>query len=77
MEYTTAYTPEKNSVAERFNRTIIQMTRAMITWSELPQRFWADAACTANLLRNFLPAGQDNFSPNELWNGHKQEINHL
>lgn len=77
MEYTTVYTPEENSVAKRFNRTIIQMTRAMITWSERPQRFWAEAACTANYLRNFLPAGQDNLSPNELWDGHKPEINHL
>ena len=26
MKYTTVYTPKENGVAERFNRTIIQMT---------------------------------------------------
>ena len=39
MEYTTAYTPEKNEVAERLNRTLIQMARAMLLWAELFQKF--------------------------------------
>lgn len=30
MEYTTAYTPEQNGVAERYNRTIIQIARAVL-----------------------------------------------
>ena len=30
VEFITAYTPEENGVAERFNRTIIQMTKAML-----------------------------------------------
>ena len=29
MKYIIAYTPKENGVAERFNRTIIQMARAM------------------------------------------------
>ena len=77
MEYTTAYTPEENGVAERFNRTIIQMTRAMLIWSGLPQGFWGEAACTANYLRNLLPAGRDDLSPIELWHGHKPNISHI
>ena len=31
MEYTNAYTPEENGVAESFNRTIIQTMKAMLT----------------------------------------------
>ena len=67
MKYTTAYTSEENGVAEKYNRTIIQMARAMLLWAELPQRFWGEAVCTANYLRNMMPAGQDKQkSPNEL-----------
>ena len=77
MEYATAYTPEENGVAERFNRTIIQMTRAMLVWSELPQNFWSEAAKTANYLRNLLPAGHDDLSPYELWEGSKPSVSHI
>ena len=77
MEFTTVYTPKENGVAERFNRTIIQMTRAMLMHAQLPQSFWGEAAVTANYLRNILPGGQDDQSPNELWNGYKPEISHI
>lgn len=77
MEYTTAYTPEQNGVAERFNRTIIQMARAMLIWSELPHSFWGEAACTANYIRNLLPSGQDDLSPSEQWHGHKPNVAYI
>lgn len=77
IEYTPAYTPEENGVAERFNRTIVQMARAILVWSKLTQKFWAEAVCTANYLRNLLPSGQDDLSPNELWNGHKPNVIHI
>lgn len=47
------------------------MTRFLFTWSEIPQQFWAEAACMTDHLRNLLPAGQDDISPNELWDGNK------
>lgn len=31
----------------------------------------------ANYLRNLLPAGQDDISPNELWEGNKPNINQI
>ena len=33
-EFTTAYTPEENGVAERFNRTIVEMARSMLIWAD-------------------------------------------
>lgn len=77
MEYTTVYTQGKNGVAKRFNRTIIQMTRAMLTWSKFAQNFWTEAAGTANYLRNLLSEGQDDLSLNELWNGNKHNVSHI
>jgi len=38
-----AYTPQFNGVAERFNRTIIEMVQAMLIDSSLSCGFWAKA----------------------------------
>lgn len=78
MEYTIAYTSEENGVAERFNRIIIQMTRAMLLWAEFPQRFWGEVVSTTNYLRNLMPAKQDKKkSPNELWTRSRPDVSHL
>lgn len=37
--YTSAYTPEQNGVAERYNRTVVQIVRAMLIGAKLPQSF--------------------------------------
>ena len=77
VEYTSPYTPEQNGVAERYNRTIVQIVRAMLIGAKLPQKFWREAAKTANYLRNFLPSGHDTQSPEELWSGKTPSITHL
>lgn len=59
MGYTSKYTPKQNGVAERYNQTIVQIVRAMLTWAGLLVTFWAEAAKTANYLRNRLPLGAD------------------
>ena len=64
MEYTTAYTPEENTVAERLNRTIIQMVRYMLEYADLPDGFWPETALYANYLKNVLPILEGN-SPYE------------
>lgn len=77
MEYTSTYTPEQNGVAERYNRTVVQIVRAMFTWAGLPVTFWAEAAKTANYLRNRLPSGEDKMCPEELWSAKKPSVDHL
>ena len=39
--------PEQNGVAERMNRTLLEMVCSMLVDSKLPQRFWAEALSTA------------------------------
>lgn len=39
-------TPEQNGVAERLNRTLIEMVRSMLIDSKLPQKFWGEALST-------------------------------
>ncbi|GJW92173.1 putative ribonuclease H-like domain-containing protein [Tanacetum coccineum] len=40
-EYSIARTPQKNSVTERRNRTLIEAARTMLADSKLPTTFWA------------------------------------
>ena len=46
---------EQNGVAERFNKTLVEMVRSMLADSELPKSFWAKALVTAIYLRNRSP----------------------
>ena len=53
---TVPKTPEQNSVAERKNRTLVEATRCMISDSNLPKSFWAEAISTANYVINRSPS---------------------
>lgn len=46
------HTPEQNGIAERRNRTLVELARCMLIESELPQSFWGEAINTANYIRN-------------------------
>lgn len=50
------YTPQQNGVAERANRTIVEMARAMLIKSNVPKALWAEAVNTAVFLRNKCPS---------------------
>ncbi|XP_060195162.1 uncharacterized protein LOC132624392 [Lycium barbarum] len=45
-ELTTPYTPEQNGVAERKNRTVVEMGRSMMHSRGVPKCFWAEAVAT-------------------------------
>ena len=45
-DLTVPKTPQQNGVAERQNRTLIEMTRSMLAGSNLPQKLWAEALST-------------------------------
>ena len=46
------YTLQQNGVAERANRTIVEMMWSMIHVQRLGQKFWAEAVCSAVYLCN-------------------------
>lgn len=51
-----AYTPEQNGVAERYNHSIIESTRASLhDTSHLPSHFWEQAVQNAVYMKNRLP----------------------
>lgn len=73
-----AYTPQQNGVAERKNRTLVEMARCMIIESKTPTSFWAEAVAMANHIRNRCPTKSLNGGiPFELWTGKKVRLQYV
>ncbi|GKD71712.1 ribonuclease H-like domain-containing protein [Tanacetum coccineum] len=51
-EFNIARTPHQNGVAERKNRTLIEVARTMLADSKLPTTFWAEPVNTACYVQN-------------------------
>ena len=49
-------TPAQNGVAERKNRHLLEVARALLFQMSVPKPFWADAISTACFLINRLPS---------------------
>lgn len=78
-EQTSAYSSSSNGIAERMNRTLMDMVRTMLLTSGLPAPFWGEALHTAAKIRNRLPTSslEDNISPHQAWFGTVPKIDHF
>lgn len=76
-QFTAPYCPEQNGVAERKNRTLIEMARCMLIDANLPNIFWDEAVNTANYIQNRIITKGANGIPFELWNGNKSGIDYF
>lgn len=76
-QHTTGYKPQQNGVAERKNRSLMEMARCMLIDARLPNTLWAEAVRTANFLQNCLPCRAVDSTPYELWHREKPKVNHL
>ena len=54
-EYTMPSSPNKNGVAERRNRTLMDMIRSMLSNSKLPRSLWNEALKTIAYILNRVP----------------------
>lgn len=69
-QFTVDYTPQQNGIAERKNRTLVEMATCMLIQSGLPRTFWAEAILTAVYIRNRCPSRSlDGKLPHEIWTG--------
>ena len=57
IETTAPYSPSQNGIAERFNRTLLELTRAMLIEKWLPAFLWDEAVAHASIFRIGLPRG--------------------
>ncbi|WVY91926.1 hypothetical protein V8G54_037440 [Vigna mungo] len=75
---TAPYSPQQNSVAERKNRTILDMVRCMLKGKNMPKKFWAEAVQCAVYVQNRCPhAKLGEKTPQEIWSGVKPNVSHL
>lgn len=77
QQFTAPYTPQQNGVAERKNRTLIEMARCMMEDSGLPKYLWAEAVNTANFIQNRTITKGANSIPIQLWNGTKPDATQM
>ena len=54
QEFTIPHNPQQNGMAERANRTLVEMTRCMLKDSGLSKSLWAEALVTAAYVRNTI-----------------------
>ena len=52
IQLTAPYSPSQNGVAERMNRTLVELARAMLRGQHLPEFLWEHAVERAAYLRN-------------------------
>ena len=75
-ELTFPKTPEQNGVAERLNRTLMEMVPTMLFESNLPHKFWAEVLSA--YLRNLSPTKAVNgMTPFEAFHGRKPDVKHV
>jgi hypothetical protein len=58
-----------NGMAERRNRTLIEMVRSMISHTSLPLNLWGETLKTTTYILNRVPIKAANKTPYELWTG--------
>ena len=71
------YTPQQNGVAERRNRTLLEMVRSMITQANLPISYWGDPLLIATYILNRVPSKSVSSTPYELWTSKKPDLSNL
>ncbi|CAI7773943.1 unnamed protein product, partial [Closterium sp. NIES-54] len=78
-ELTTAYSPQSNGVAERANRTILEIARALLIESGVGNFMWPHAVRHATVARNrvLTKVGNESWVPLERWLGRKPPVDML
>ena len=72
------YTPERNGVAERRNRSLLDITRCLLLDKRLPGHLWAEAVKAAGDILNLRSTKRHpDKTPTELFYGKKPSISHL
>jgi len=76
--FSPAYNSENNSLAERFNQTIISCAKTLLFWSQLSENFWDFTVNYVNYLYNLIPHSSiNNKIQNEVFFKTKSNIKHI
>jgi hypothetical protein len=75
--FTMPYKPQQNGIAERRNRTLMEMTRSMMAYANLPIHLWGEALSTAAYILNRIKTKSKSLTPYEYWSGLKPHFDHF
>ncbi|KAM1189908.1 hypothetical protein ACFX2J_025523 [Malus domestica] len=75
--YTMPYTPQQNGIAERRNRTLMDMMQSMMSYADLPLHFLGEVLATAAYILNKVHTKAKPLTPYELWHGRKPDLSNL
>lgn len=71
-------TPQQNGLTKRFNRTILDKVRCMLSNAKIPKVFWEETVNTAKYIINRSPSSALDFkTPQEIWTGMTTKLSHL
>jgi hypothetical protein len=76
-QYSMSGDPQQNRVAERRNRTLMDIMRSMLSYSTLPISLWMEALKIAVHILNRVPSKSVPKTPYEMWTGRKPTLNYL
>lgn len=76
-QLTPSYAPQSNRVAERKNRTLLDMVNAMLLSSGLLNNLWGEALYSASHILNKVPYKNSDKTPYEKWKNRKPSMNYL
>ena len=76
-ETTPLYSPASNGVAERKNRTLIEMANAILIDSSAPLNLWGEVVLTTCYILNRVPHKKTKSTPFELGKGHKPNLGYF
>jgi transposase InsO family protein len=68
------YKPQQNSIAERWNRTLMEMTGSMMTYADLLVHFWGEALSTTTYILNRVKTKSKPLTPYEYRIGLKPNV---
>jgi hypothetical protein len=68
---------QQNGVAERHNRTLMDMVRSMLSYSTLPIILWMEALKTIVHIFNRVPSKSVAKTPYKMWIDRKPTLNYL
>ncbi|MCO5550786.1 hypothetical protein L7F22_004277 [Adiantum nelumboides] len=75
---TMPYTPQQNGVAEKKNRSLMEMARCMLKAKSLPHKLWMKAiACAAYVLNRCPTRALKTFTPYESWYDRKPSVSYF
>ncbi|KAJ0509944.1 putative RNA-directed DNA polymerase [Helianthus annuus] len=77
-QLTAAYTPQQNGVAERRNKTLMNMVRCLLIEKQMPKWFWTEAANWAcHILNRCVTSALEDRIPEEVWSGNKPNVDYF